>query len=96
MISEQSGWGWFIKSIFILSIGTYILAFYIQDILNCFSFLFTFFKYEPDKGDKAAELTGPNIDDDDKPPLNLWRWMAERREKKKKDDEEKGKGLKEE
>jgi hypothetical protein len=87
LISQNTGLKWFIGSIFILSVGTYFLAFYIQMILDSFSSLIKFFKIfrqkifrrpSNKKGKPPPQLiTSPSSEDDETPSSSLWRKIFE-------------------
>jgi hypothetical protein len=81
MISQYTGWKWFIASIFILSVGTYFLAFYIQIILDFLwdftNFFVNLFTCQLGRADKTPRLTSPDSDDDETSSSSLWSRLFE-------------------
>jgi hypothetical protein len=73
---------WFIGSIFILSVGTYFLAFYIQMILDFLSSPIKFFKIFQRPSNKKGKpppqlITSPSSEDSETPSSSLWRKIFE-------------------
>jgi hypothetical protein len=70
------GVGWFVGAILLLSAVTYIMALYIDDILN-------FIKFPTGDKSKLHEPESPpadsetsSLDTQPRPPPNFWRWLS--------------------
>lgn len=78
VIAQHFGLGWFLGAIIILSLGTYILAYYVDRLLSMVTSILNFLGYpSPRSPNEQLKKSQKNsAANDNKIPLNLWSYIG--------------------